>query len=129
MKTLLSRLKNDNAVVSIVGDHLGSQNVTTAFFGGKAHFAIGSPSLAWKAGSTLLPVFTVQEAPGRHRIVIDEPIEPHRHLDRKVFVRAAVEEFSLRMQKAIRLYPGSWADWGAFWGGGSIYREFPPHAS
>lgn len=124
MKTLLRRLSRDNAVVSIIGDvRRGTQNITTPFFDAQAEFAVGSPSLAWKAGSVLLPVYSVREGTGRYRIVIDEPIGADRQLDRKEFVRQAVQEFSARMQDAIARHPGSWAEWGRFWGRGSIYRD------
>jgi len=127
MKTLLSRLTQD-AVVSIVGDNSGTQNIAVPFFDGQAQFAIGSPALAWKAGSRLLPTYAVREGTGRYRIVIDEPISVDRGLDRRVYVRRAVEEFSERMQDAIARYPGSWAEWGKFWCQGSIFRDAPEEA-
>jgi hypothetical protein len=55
MKTLLQRLNGDNAVASIIGDQRGTQNIATPFFDAQAQFAVRSPSLAWKAGSVLLP--------------------------------------------------------------------------
>jgi lauroyl/myristoyl acyltransferase len=126
MKTLLRRLMEDNAVVSIVGDLTGTQNVTTPFLDGQAKFAIGSPSLAWKAKSALLPVYAVRQATGDYRIVIEEPIEVDRTLDRKEAVRRAVEEFSERMQDAIARHPGSWSNWGRFLGSGSRALEVSP---
>ena len=129
MKTLLQRLSGENAVVSIIGDvRRGARNITTPFFDAQAQFATGSPSLAWKAGSALLPVYSVREGTGRYRIVIDEPIGADRQLDRKEFVRQAVQEFSARMQDAIARHPGSWSEWGRFWARGMIYRDAPPPA-
>jgi lauroyl/myristoyl acyltransferase len=126
MRTLLQRLSRDNAVVSIIGDvRRGTQNITTPFFDAQAQFAVGSPSLAWKAGSALLPVYSVREGTGRYRIVIDEPIGAERQLDRKEFVKRAVEEFSTRLQSAIVRHPGSWPEWGRFWARGLIYRDAP----
>ncbi|MCJ7629737.1 MAG: hypothetical protein MUO50_15285 [Longimicrobiales bacterium] len=125
MKTLLTRLGKENAVVSIVGDIRGTQNITTPFLDGQAEFAIGSPSLAWKAKSVLLPVFSVREGTGRYRVVIDAPISTDRDMERKEFVQRAVEEFSERMQDAIAQYPGSWEHWGKFWSRGSIFRDAP----
>ena len=122
MRTLLDRLKNGNAVVSIMGNTLGTQNTWTRFFDGWAGFAIGSPALAWKAGSALLPVFSVREGTGRHRVVIQEPIAVDRTLPRKAFVKKATEEFSERLQDAIRQYPGSWKDWGRFWSRAGAYE-------
>ena len=128
MRTLLHRLTKGNAVVSIVGDNRGTQNITTPFFDAQAEFAIGSPSLAWKAGSALLPVYAVREGTGRYRVVIDEPIRADRRLDRKDYVARAVDEFAERMQEAIARHPGSWSDWGRFWTRRSIYRDPPQGA-
>ena len=128
MKTLLQRLTSDNAVVSIVGGQRGTQNVATPFFDAQAQFAIGSPSLAWKAGAALLPVYSVRERTGKYRIVIDEPIGVDRQLDRKEYVRAAIREFSARMQQAIVRHPGSWTEWGTFWARGAIYEDAPASA-
>lgn len=126
MKTLLQRLSRDNAVVSIIGDvRRGTRNIATPFFDAQAQFAVGSPSLAWKTGAALLPVYSVREGTGRYRIVIDEPIGVDRQLDRKEYVLRAVEEFSTRMQAAIVRHPGSWSKWGHFWARGLIYRDAP----
>jgi lauroyl/myristoyl acyltransferase len=124
MKTLMDRLRKDNAVVSIVGHRLATQNIQTPFLDGWARFALGAPSLAWKTGSLLLPVFAIREDTGRYRVVIDEPISVDRELDRKTFVRKATEEFSERMQDAIARSPGSWRDWGQLWTRTGVYR--PP---
>jgi len=123
MKTLLSRLTRDNAVVSIMGENSGPQNVITPFFDAQARFAIGSPSLAWKAGSELLPVYAVREGTLRYRVVIDEPIAADRDVPRKEYVQAAVEEYSRRLQETIVRHPGSWAEWGRFWSRDSIYED------
>ena len=128
MRTLLARLREENAVVSIVGDHLGTQNITTPFFHGRAQFAIGAPALAWKTGSTLLPAFACRTGALRYRVVIDEPISADRALDRKEFVESAVEEFSHRMQRAIVSHPGSWANWNLYLQRTSIFRN-PPVAT
>jgi lauroyl/myristoyl acyltransferase len=126
MKTLLQRLSSDNAVVSIIGDvRRGTQNIATPFFDAQAQFAVGAPSLAWKTGAALLPVYAVREAAERYRIVIDEPIVVSRDLDRKEYVKRATEEFSTRMQAAIVRHPGSWSEWGRFWARGAIYEDGP----
>jgi hypothetical protein len=127
MKTLLQRLSTENAVVSIMGDvGRGAQCITTPFFDAQARFAVGSPSLAWKTGAALLPVYSVWDGAGRYRVVIEEPIGADRRLDRRDYVTRAVEEFSTRLQAAIVRHPGSWSLWGQFWSRGSIYRDAAP---
>lgn len=121
MKIVLKRLLKENAVVSIIAESPGVQDVHTPFLNGRASFAIGAPSLAWKAGSTLLPIFSVREGTARFKIVIDKPIPVHRDMDRKVYVEQAVNEFSQRMQSAIVQFPGSWNRWGNFWAAGNVF--------
>ncbi len=125
MRTLLERLQHANAVVSIFGDLSGNQGVRTTFLDGHAEFAIGAPSLAARVGSTLLPVFVIREGTAQYRIVIDRPIELGSHPERTENIRAAVSEFSLRMQKAIAKHPASWADWGRFWSRTPAYPDAP----
>lgn len=123
MKTLLNRLGKENAVVSIVGDIRGTQNIQTRFFDAEAEFAIGSPSLAWKSGAVLLPVYSVREATGRYRVIVDAPISADRSQDRKTFVREAVEEYSRRLQEVIARFPGSWGGWPKLWSRTGIFQE------
>jgi hypothetical protein len=126
MRILLDRLRNEDAVISIVGDNMGTQNITTRFLDGQAKFAIGAPALAWKASASLLPVYAVREATNRYRVVIGEPIAQDRALNRKEFVRRSVGEFSQRMEEIIAKYPGSWAKWGRFWNRTGGFFDAPP---
>ncbi len=124
MKTLLEHL-NENAVVSIVGDLTGSQNVTVDLLDGKAKYATGAASLAWKTGATLLTVYAVAESRSGYRVVVDEPVEVDRSLVRKEFVRQAIAVFSERLQRAIERHPANWSHWGAFLDGEDQY-SLPP---
>lgn len=108
-------LNNKNGVVSIFGDITGKHAVVTPFFGAQAALARGAPSLATKTGAALLPCYPVWEQPGRYRLVIEDPIELNPELDRTANVTRAVEEFSRRMQAAIRRHPESWMGWGTYW--------------
>lgn len=110
MKALLGRLA-ENATLSIYAEHTGRQNVATDFFEERAEFATGAPSLAWKMGSALLPVYVVREGRFRYRVVIDEPIEVDRGLTRKEFAQRAIEDFSRRLQLRIAEYPADWMGW------------------
>ncbi len=121
MKTLLTRLSKENAVVSIFGDLSAPQNIRTPFFDREAAFAMGSPSLAWKAGSALLPVYCIRECTGKYRVVVDEPISVDREMGRKEYVREAVGEFSQRLQDRIVQHPGSWSGWSQYWTRNGIF--------
>lgn len=123
---MLERLKNHNAVLSIVGDNTGSQNVTVPFLGAWGSFAIGAPALAWKAGSILLPVHAVREGPNRYRVMIGKVMEEDRALPRKEFVRRSIGEFARRMEEAVAEHPGSWGRWGEFWNRRGRFAGAPP---
>jgi lauroyl/myristoyl acyltransferase len=108
-------LARENGVISIFGDLTGKHAVVTPFFAGQAAFARGAPSLATKTGAVLLPCYPVWERPGHYRLVIEDPIDLDPDSDRSANVARAVEEFSIRMQAAIRRHPESWMGWGQYW--------------
>ena len=110
LRTLSERLEA-NSCVSIRGENQGRQNVETPFFHSRASFAVGAPSLAYRVGSALLPVYALRIGPHRHRVVIEHPIEPDRGQDRKAFAEAAVQEFSKRLQRQIVEHPADWDGW------------------
>jgi lauroyl/myristoyl acyltransferase len=124
MKTLIKHLRS-NAVVSIFGDLRAAQNVYATVLGQTAVFATGSPSLAFKTGATLLPVYSVRQGTGRFRIIVDEPIVPDRNLGRKEYVQEAVQEFARRIDEIVREHPGSWSKWVNFWNHEGSFSPMP----
>ncbi len=110
LRTLGERLAG-NACVSIRGEHRGRQNVEAPLLGLPVSFATGAPSLAWRHDSVLLTVYAVRVGPSRHRVVIENPIEADRSLDRKKFAAAAVREFAARLERHIVEHPAAWDGW------------------
>ena len=112
MKRLKARLAQ-NGCVWITGEYAGRQMVTTTFLGRQVGFATGAPSLAWKQGSPLLPVYVVREAHFRYRVVIERPLDPDRSRDKRVFVESAVRQFAERLQHCVLNNPADWSlgDW------------------
>lgn len=115
MRTLLKRLSEDNAVVSIFGDAHRAMGHDTELLGVPVRFPLGSPQLADRVGAALLPVYVVWEDVGRYRLVIEPPIALDVDLDRKERLRRAVDSFAARMERAIRAHPGSWILWWKLW--------------
>lgn len=120
MKTLLAYLKA-NAVVSVMGEQAADQMTPASILKKTAYFAHGSPALAWKTGATLLPVYSVREATGRYRVIVDEPIATDRSLKRKEFVTEAIQEFAGRLESVLSAHPGSWSGWHQYLMGRKIF--------
>jgi lauroyl/myristoyl acyltransferase len=109
MRTLMDRLEA-NHVISIAGDGPARrQSVTATVLGREARFAPGAPGLAWKMGSTLLPLHVVREAPLRYRIVIDAAIAVEPDADKATFIDRAVGEFARRLEQRVLEHPSDWA--------------------
>ena len=114
----------DNGCVSIMAEHRGRGSVTSTFFAVQAEFATGAPSLAWKCGSVLLPVRTVREGFFNYNVVIEEPIRLDRSEPRKDFVKAAVREFTQRLELHIRERPAEWMGWVAGDFSNSVFSRY-----
>jgi DNA-directed RNA polymerase subunit L len=47
----------------------------------------------------------------QYRVVIEEQIPVDRTLNRKEFLKRAVEEFAQRMEELVERYPADWQEW------------------
>ena len=110
LQTLRRRL-NENACVSIFGEHAGRQSVERPILTTRLAFAVGAPSLAWSEGAALLTVSAHREAPLSYRIEVDEEIPVDASLPRKAFAERAVDEFARRLEEKIRKFPSDWQGW------------------
>lgn len=110
MRVLLKRLQ-ENAVVSIVGENLGRNNVTVSILGREMELATGAPALAVKSGAILLTAHVVRLGLFHYRLEIHEPIEAERSIERKEFVRQAAHEFARRLDARIAENPVEWMGW------------------
>jgi lauroyl/myristoyl acyltransferase len=110
LNTLRRRLQ-ENACVSIFGEHAGRQNGTVEVLGKPWSFALGAPSLAWSEGAALFTVHALRTAPFHYRVIVDPEIPVNRSLPRKIFARQALQEFARRLQRAIERQPGDWQSW------------------
>lgn len=110
LKTLMNRLEN-NRVVSIIGTIPGRAGRRVRVFDTDWEFATGAPALARRTGAALLPSYVHQQGPGRYQLVIEEPVEIDPTLPRPQYLAAAVGEFALRLEAAVRAHPASWNRW------------------
>jgi lauroyl/myristoyl acyltransferase len=99
-----------NRIVSIAVDSWGAHVAETSFLRGRFRVATGAPSLAFKTGAQLIPVFVAREA-ATFRISIDEPLLVARTTRKSDAQRAAVAGYVNRLERHVAVVPGQWRDW------------------
>jgi lauroyl/myristoyl acyltransferase len=113
---VLKKRLSDNGCVYIRGDiHSVRTNVVAMVCGREANFAPGAPGLSLQLGSPLLPIHVVRDGPFRYRAVIHPPVDVDRGLDKKQFVRKAVDQFAELIEASALESPSSWEYARAIW--------------
>jgi KDO2-lipid IV(A) lauroyltransferase len=98
-----------NEIVGILADqNTRKQNVFVDFFGVKAATTPGPAALALRTGAHLVPAFMLREGPGRHKLIIEEPIEPVRTGDLEADIIATTQKCADILEKYVRQYPPQW---------------------
>jgi KDO2-lipid IV(A) lauroyltransferase len=101
---------SQNRVVGILIDQRAkrSEGIWADFFGKKAPTTPGLAVLAMKTGAPVVPVFMVRDGFGKHRLVIQEPLELVHTGDIKKDVEANTQLFNHTLESMIRQYPDQW---------------------
>lgn len=101
---------SQNRVVGILIDQRTkrSEGIWADFFGKKAPTTPGLAVLAMKTGAPVVPVFMVRDGFGKHRLVIQEPLELVHTGDIKKDVEANTQLFNHTLESMIRQYPDQW---------------------
>jgi KDO2-lipid IV(A) lauroyltransferase len=101
---------SQNRVVGILIDQRAkrSEGIWADFFGKKAPTTPGLAVLAMKTGAPVVPVFMVRNGFGKHRLVIQNPLELIRTGDIKKDVEANTQLFNHTLESMIRQYPDQW---------------------
>ena len=101
---------SQNRVVGILIDQRAkrSEGIWAEFFGKKAPTTPGLAVLAMKTGAPVVPVFMVRDGFGKHRLVIQEPLELVHTGDIKKDVEANTQLFNHTLESMIRRYPDQW---------------------
>ncbi len=110
MRVLLERLR-DRAVLSIVGENRGRQNIPGTLLGREVQFASGAPALAWTSGAALLTAHVIRVAPFHYRVLIEPAVDADRTVGRRAFVQEAVGEFLRRLERMVTRHPSDWLAW------------------
>jgi lauroyl/myristoyl acyltransferase len=107
----LQRVLARNGIVSIAVEPWGSHAADVRVLGGRLRIATGAPSLAWKTGAKLMPVFVAREADGGFRVLVDEPLSIGRGQSKQDAQRIGVAEYASRLERILRAAPAEWRDW------------------
>lgn len=108
-RTVIKAL-SQNRVVGILIDQRAkrSEGVWADFFGKKAPTTPGLAVLAMKTGAPVVPVFMVRNGFGKHRLIIQEPLDLVHTGDIKKDVEANTQLFNHTLESMIRQYPDQW---------------------
>ena len=110
MRVLLDRLRH-HAVLTIIGENRGRQNIPGTLLGQEVQFASGAPALAWRSGATLLTTHVIRGGPFHYRVLIEPAVAADRLVGRKAFVKEAVGEFLRRLEQMVTRHPSDWSAW------------------
>jgi KDO2-lipid IV(A) lauroyltransferase len=108
-RTVIKAL-SQNRVVGILIDQRAkrSEGIWADFFGKEAPTTPGLAVLAMKTGAPVVPVFMVRNGFGKHRLIIQKPLELVRTGDIKKDVGTNTQLFNQTLESMIRQYPDQW---------------------
>jgi KDO2-lipid IV(A) lauroyltransferase len=105
---VVRKLKRNEMVGILADQNTRVQNVFVDFFGIKAATTPGPAILALRTGAHLVPVFMHREGPGKHRLIVEEPIEPVRTGNQETDVIATTQKCVDILEEYVRKYPSQW---------------------
>jgi len=105
---IVRRLKRNEIVGILADQNTRKQNVFVDFFGLKAATTPGPALLALKTGAVLVPVFMVREGVGRHRLIVEDPIDVVHTGDQQADVIATTQKCVNILEEYVRKYPSQW---------------------
>ncbi len=107
---IVIRALSQNRVVGILIDQRAkrSEGIWADFFGKKAPTTPALAVFAMKTEAPVVPVFMVRNGVGRHRLIIQKPLELVRTGDIKKDVETNTQLFNQTLESMIREYPDQW---------------------
>ena len=106
----------ENEIVAIQGDRVYQGHGAAArFFGEEMRFPLGPFILAYFSGAPVLPGFVVRERWLRYRVILGEPIEVSRSVDRDRCLRAALQQAVAFLESNVRVYDHQWLNFFDLW--------------
>ena len=105
----LVKALNRNELVAVLGDRpFSERSEVTTFFQRRVRLPVGPVLLAMAARAPVLPAFSVMEAPGRYRGIIEAPLDLDYGPDRRQALEHNLRQVAEVFEKYIRRYPDQW---------------------
>lgn len=105
----LLRLLKQNKLIGILADQdMDSvEGIFVDFFGKPAYTPKAPVAFSLASGAPLIPCLVIREG-GRHRLVIEDPIEMEEKSTKDETIRFNTERWSRLMESYVRKYPEQW---------------------
>lgn len=108
IRRALRALQSGQGVAILIDQHvLGAGAVAVDFFGRPAATTTVLAALALRTGAPVIPVFSIPTAPGRYRIVYEQPVE-RPSADSADPVREFTQSCTAVLEAYVRRYPELW---------------------
>ncbi len=109
----LKSLRHNQVLFMLLDQNYGAGGrVFVDFFGRQAATATGPVVFSYRSGAPILPVFIVRDgARGRHKILIDAPIELEVAPDGPSGLVRNTSQLTKIIEGYIRRYPSEWGGW------------------
>ena len=108
-RPIFRALADNRAVVIALDGIVGANRIQMPFLNGNIMMSGGAARLALSTGAELLPIFIVRQEDERHKIVIHEPFDIDRNLDKDEYVNQWLERFVALFESYVRQHPEHYA--------------------
>ncbi|MBI4830610.1 MAG: lysophospholipid acyltransferase family protein [Candidatus Lindowbacteria bacterium] len=105
---IVRKLKRNEIVGILADQNTRKQNVFVDFFGVKAATTPGPALLALKTGAALVPAFMLREARGKHKLIVEKPVEVVRSGNEQADIIATTRKCAAVLEEYVRKYPTQW---------------------
>ncbi len=110
LKESMKWLKKNGLLCVLMDQHSG-KGVIVDFFGRQVQAAIGAATFARRMNSEALPIFSLRNPDGTHRIIIKEPLKLTKAEDVRKDIMENTACFMKTIESFIRKYPEQWFGW------------------
>ncbi len=107
-RQLLSALRRNAVLGMLIDQDTDVDGAFVPFFGRLAHTPVGAAALALRTDARVVCGFLVREAGGRHRVVLEGPIDLIRTDDSDRDALENTARFTQLIERHIRAYPDQW---------------------
>lgn len=104
----LQWLKRNGILFLQIDQNASSRDLWVDFFGWEVPTFKGPVVFSIRTGAPLIPLFTVRDAPGHHRLIIDPPVAVEDTGDRDQDILITTARLTKLIESYIRQYPAQW---------------------